>query len=65
MPILVIVGDKDVLVDQAETRVRLQKTSKLAEVTYLDGVGHLVVGQSAAVSEFVERSWSRYELVHQ
>lgn len=64
MPILAIVGEKDALIDQAETRARLQKASKLAEVRYLDGVGHLILGQTAAVSEFVERSWSRYKLAH-
>jgi pimeloyl-ACP methyl ester carboxylesterase len=61
MPILAIVGDKDVLIDQAETKTRLQKASALAEVRYLEGTGHLVLGQTAAVSEFVERSLTRYE----
>ena len=63
-PLVLLHGEKDVLIDQAETRTGLRKASKLAPMRYLDGVGQLILGQTAAVSEFVERSWSRHELAH-
>ncbi len=53
MPVLAIVGGKDVLLDSAETRRRLERNLAHAEVRYLADAGHVITGQTEAVTEFL------------
>ncbi|HTR37899.1 MAG TPA: alpha/beta hydrolase [Bryobacteraceae bacterium] len=56
MPLLAIVGGKDVLLDSAETKRRLEANAPRAEVRYLPQAGHFIPGQAATILEFLERS---------
>lgn len=53
MPVLAIVGDRDVMLDSAGTRERLQAVG--AEVRTLAGCGHLITGQSETIAAFLQR----------
>lgn len=55
MPILMIVGEDDAMLDSAASRRRLARTTPRAEIISLPGVGHVVVGQTALVREFLLR----------
>ncbi len=54
MPMLVIVGGKDVLIDSEDTRRRLAKSAPRAEVVYLPDARHAIFGQSPRILEFLE-----------
>jgi pimeloyl-ACP methyl ester carboxylesterase len=54
MPMLVIVGGKDVLIDSEDTRCRLAKSAPHAEVVFLPEGRHAIFGQSARVAEFLK-----------
>ena len=56
MPLLAIVGGKDVLLDSAETKRRLEANAPQAEVRYLPDTGHFIPDQAATILEFLERS---------
>jgi len=53
MPLLAIVGGKDVLMDSAETKQRLERSAPGAEVRYLPETGHMIRGQTQAILEFL------------
>jgi pimeloyl-ACP methyl ester carboxylesterase len=53
MPVLAIVGGKDVLLDSAETKRRLERNVPHAEVRYLPDAGHLIPRQTEAILEFL------------
>jgi pimeloyl-ACP methyl ester carboxylesterase len=53
MPVLAIVGARDVLLDSAQTKRRLEQYAPAAEVVYLPNAGHLIPGQTARVLEFL------------
>ena len=53
MPVLAIVGGKDVLFDSADTKRRLEQNVPRAEVRYLPEAGHLIPAQTAAILEFL------------
>jgi pimeloyl-ACP methyl ester carboxylesterase len=53
MPVLAIVGGKDVMLDSAETRRRLERNLAQVEVRYLAEAGHVIVGQTGAIAEFL------------
>lgn len=53
MPVLAIVGGKDVLMDSAETKKRLERNVPRAEVHYLSEQGHFIHGQTQAILEFL------------
>jgi pimeloyl-ACP methyl ester carboxylesterase len=53
MPVLAIVGARDVLLDSAETRRRLERHAPKAEVVYLPDAGHLILGQTGKVLAFL------------
>jgi pimeloyl-ACP methyl ester carboxylesterase len=53
MPVLAIVGGKDVLLDSAETKRRLERNVPRIEVRYLPEAGHLIPPQTAAILEFL------------
>ena len=52
-PVLVIVGGRDVLLDSAGTKRRLEQNAPRAQVVYLPDAGHLIHGQWERVREFL------------
>ncbi|EHP6371374.1 alpha/beta hydrolase [Salmonella enterica] len=55
MPILAIVGGRDVLLDSADTRDRLQRNVPHAEICFLEDGYHFLPDQTARVMAFLER----------
>ena len=55
MPVLAIAGARDVLLDSAETKHRLERYAPNAEVVYLPEAGHFIAGQTARVHAFLSR----------
>ena len=55
-PLLAIVGERDVLLDSAGTKRRLEQHAPRAQVVYLTEAGHLIAGQWARVLEFLRSS---------
>jgi pimeloyl-ACP methyl ester carboxylesterase len=53
MPVHVLVGELDVMVDSAETKRRLEATAPHATVRLLSGIGHFIPTQAAAELEFL------------
>lgn len=53
MPVLAIVGDRDVMLDSAETARRISEFVPDHTVRVLPGVGHAVLGQTATVLDFL------------
>jgi pimeloyl-ACP methyl ester carboxylesterase len=53
MPVMAIVGGKDVLFDSAETKRRLERKVLRAEVRYLPEAGHFIPRQMAPILEFL------------
>ncbi|MFI6047255.1 alpha/beta fold hydrolase [Nocardia sp. NPDC051321] len=53
MPMLVIVGARDVMLDSAATADRVRRHVPDATVHVLPGVGHAILGQSDEVSKFL------------
>lgn len=56
MPVLAILGGKDVILDSAETRQRLQRHTPHAEIRYLAEQGHGVFGERAAILQFLSKA---------
>jgi pimeloyl-ACP methyl ester carboxylesterase len=55
MPVQVIVGADDAMVNSQETRARVQRCVRHASVVYLEGAGHFLPPQTAAVAAFLDR----------
>lgn len=55
MPLLAVIGGKDVLLDSDETRRRLEKNVVRAEVHYLPEAGHAIIGQADTIRDFLLR----------
>jgi pimeloyl-ACP methyl ester carboxylesterase len=55
MPVLAILGGKDVLLDSAGTKKRLERTVPQAEIRFLPEAGHFIRGQTEAILEFLRR----------
>jgi pimeloyl-ACP methyl ester carboxylesterase len=55
MPVMAVVGDEDALLDSAGTRRRLERNVPHAVIRYLQGTGHLIPPQTAAILEFLCR----------
>jgi pimeloyl-ACP methyl ester carboxylesterase len=53
MPVLAIVGGRDVLIDSAQTRDRLTRHAPRAEVVFLPEGRHFLPGQTARVAAFL------------
>lgn len=53
MPVLVIAGARDAVLDSHETRRRLARTTPHATVRLLPGVGHFPAAQAAPIHEFL------------
>jgi pimeloyl-ACP methyl ester carboxylesterase len=58
MPVLAIVGARDVLLDSAETKSRLERHVPQAEVVFLPETGHFIPGQAGRVLAFLSRESS-------
>ncbi len=53
MPVLAIVGGKDVLLDSAETKRRIERNVPRAEVRYFPDAGHFIPGQTEGILQFL------------
>lgn len=53
MPVLVIAGERDAVLDSRDTRRRLARTTPHATVHLLPGVGHFPAAQTARVHDFL------------
>ncbi len=53
MPILLIVGGRDPVIDSDESKARLERTAKNVTVHYLPEVGHAVLGQTRLILDFL------------
>lgn len=56
IPILTIIGGRDVLLDSQDTRDRLQRAVPHAEVCFIEDGYHFLPDQAPRVMEFLERS---------
>ena len=56
MPMLAILGGRDVLLDSGETKRRLERAVPHADIRYHPEMGHFIPGQNAAILEFLRRS---------
>lgn len=56
MPVLLIVGGRDAMLDPEETRRRVAANLPNAEIHYLPDVGHAVIGQAEPVLAFLTRA---------
>lgn len=54
MPVLAIVGGRDVLLDSAGTRQRLDVLVPQAEVRFLPEARHFIPGQAQAIGDFLQ-----------
>jgi len=53
MPVLAIVGARDVLLDSAQTKERLERHAPNAQVIYLSEAGHFIPGQAGRLLAFL------------
>ena len=53
MPVLAIVGGRDVLIDSAQTKTRFERNVPHAQIRYLAETGHLIPAQTAEILEFL------------
>ncbi|MDF2810391.1 MAG: carboxylesterase [Microvirga sp.] len=58
MPILAVVGGRDVLIDSAETRERLERNAPHATICFIENGYHFLPGQSARVFASLEKNIS-------
>ncbi|MBL8555998.1 MAG: alpha/beta hydrolase [Phenylobacterium sp.] len=56
MPLLAILGAKDVMIDSAGTRERLARNVAGAEVVWLPQAGHLLIDQGCVVDAFLQKA---------
>lgn len=52
-PLLAIIGARDVLLDSAQTKRRLERLVPGAQVVFLPEAGHVIAGQTATVLKFL------------
>lgn len=55
MPVMAIVGGKDVLLDSAGTKARLERNVPQADIRYLPEAGHLLPRQTETIVEFLRK----------
>jgi pimeloyl-ACP methyl ester carboxylesterase len=53
MPVMAILGGKDVILDSAAIKQRLERVLPQAEIRYLPEAGHFIPGQTAPILEFL------------
>jgi len=58
MPVQVIVGANDAMLDARQTRDRATRLIPRAEVTFIDDAGHMLPAQTSRIDEFIARAWS-------
>lgn len=58
MPILAIIGGRDVLLDSRDTQARLQQHAPHAEICFIEDGHHFLPGQSQRVLDFLQRTTS-------
>lgn len=56
MPLLAIVGARDVLLDSAETKRRLERHAPDGEVIYFQDAGHFIPGQTGRIVAFLSQT---------
>ena len=54
MPVQVVVGSDDALLNSPETRERVERFVRNARVTYIENAGHILPPQTATVAEFLK-----------
>ena len=54
MPVQIVVGSDDALLNSSETRERVERFVRNATVTYIENAGHILPPQTVAVAEFLE-----------
>ncbi|MGN5240044.1 alpha/beta fold hydrolase [Rhodococcus sp. SJ-3] len=54
VPVLALVGDRDLMFDSADTATRLERALPTARVHVLSGVGHAILGQTDTILEFLQ-----------
>lgn len=59
MPILAIIGGRDVLLDSYDTRARLERAAPHAEIYFIEDGYHFLQDQAPRVMDFLERSVPR------
>jgi pimeloyl-ACP methyl ester carboxylesterase len=64
MPVLVVLGAKDVILDSAETKERFQRAGAGAEVSYLPDVGHGVFGERDRIFSFLTNKADGADYLH-
>jgi pimeloyl-ACP methyl ester carboxylesterase len=55
MPVMAILGGKDVIIDSAAVRQRLERTVPQAEIRFIPEAGHFIPGQAGVVRDFLTR----------
>jgi pimeloyl-ACP methyl ester carboxylesterase len=58
MPVQIVVGSDDALLNSSETRERVERFVRNARVTYIENAGHILPPQTATVAEFLNALWS-------
>jgi pimeloyl-ACP methyl ester carboxylesterase len=58
MPVLAILGGKDVIFDCAAIQRRLEQTVPHAEIRFIPEAGHFIPGQTAPIFDFLCRATS-------
>jgi pimeloyl-ACP methyl ester carboxylesterase len=58
MPILTIIGGRDVLLDSRDTKERLQRNTPQAEICFIEEGYHFLPGLARCIMEFLERAAS-------
>lgn len=56
MPILAIIGGRDVLLDSRDTRERLRRTAPQAEICFIEDGYHFLPNQASRIMAFLDRS---------
>lgn len=59
MPLFVILGARDVLIDSADTRARFESAAPNAEILWLADAGHMLMGYGARIAAFFRRAAER------
>ena len=55
IPLLVVLGAKDAMLDSAETLRRLERNAADLEIKWLPDAGHALLGQTAVIEEYLRR----------
>jgi pimeloyl-ACP methyl ester carboxylesterase len=61
-PVLAIVGARDVLLDSAQTKQRLEQYASNAQVVYLANKGHFIARQTPRIFEFMQAQTRKNEI---